>query len=129
MIRRFFLIATAACALLTGALATAALAQGTVMEAAEIERLLTGNTAEGQWDGASYKSYFGPGGTTVFVPSDGAPLRGKWRVNPETNQYESFFDAVGWTGYTILRTDAGFAWVLNDKAYPFAVIEGRALSF
>ncbi|MCQ0091124.1 hypothetical protein [Roseovarius sp. M141] len=129
MRRRFFFNAAALCVLALSSLGASAFAQETRMSADEIARLLSGNTVEGQWDGTAYKSYFAPDGTTIFVPANADPLTGKWRVNPESHQYESFFDAVGWTGYTVLHTDAGFAWVMDGKAYPFHVLEGRDLPF
>ena len=127
MIRRFFM--TAAAAVLASVLAQGSAAQDAQMAAEEIKHLLTGNTAEGQWEGTAYKSWFGPDGTTVFAPANGDVMEGKWRVNAETDEYESFFDAIGWTGYIVLRTDAGFAWMREGKTYPFTVVEGRALGF
>jgi hypothetical protein len=55
-------------------------------------------------------------------------VAGKWRVNPETGQYDSFWDTIGWTAYTVLRTDHGFAWQRDGKTYPFAVRDGRRLT-
>lgn len=129
MSRRFFILAIAVCALVAGGADRAALAQDTALTAPEVQHLLSGNTAEGQWDGAHYKSYFDADGTTIYAPANDDPLRGKWRVNAQTGQYESFFDAVGWTGYTVLRTDAGFAWQHDGQSYPFSVVEGRDLAF
>lgn len=129
MIRRFFFNAAALCALALGSLGVPALAQETTMSADEIARLLTGNTAEGQWEGTAYKSYFAPDGTTIFVPANADALTGKWRVNEQSQELESFFDAVGWTGYAVRRTDAGFAWLRDGKAYQFFVVEGRDLPF
>ncbi|MEI4260501.1 hypothetical protein [Roseovarius sp. D0-M9] len=130
MFRRFFL-ATAATAVtaafLLGAQSRGLVAQETNMSVAELEQLLTGNTAEGVWDGVRYKSYFGPDGTTVYDPQDGDALTGKWRVNPDTGNFESFWDAVGWTPYAVLQTDSGYAWVRGGELYPFDVIEGRNL--
>ncbi len=129
MRRRFFLNAAAVCALVLGNSAEFAFAQESNMSADEIVRLLSGNTAEGVWDGTAYKSYFAGDGTTVFAPANADALAGKWRVNSDNDQLESFFDAVGWTGYKVLRTDTGFAWFKDGKTYPFAVLEGRIMEF
>ena len=127
MYRRNF-IAIIAAVLTLGALAPAAHAQEPNMTAAELEDLLTGNTVEGQWDGVGYKSYFGPNGTTIYDPQDGDALTGRWRVNQQTGQFESFWDAVGWTSYSVLRTAAGYAWGRDGKTYPFAIVEGRTVA-
>ncbi len=129
MRRRFFFNAAALCTLIVGSSGAFALAQENMMTADDIARLLSGNTIEGQWDGTAYKSYFDPDGTTIFVPVNADALTGKWRVNAQAGEFESFFDAVGWTGYAVLRTDAGFAWMKDGVAYPFAVLEGRVLAF
>jgi hypothetical protein len=127
MYRRFF-IATACAALMLGATAPAPYAQDTQLSASELEQLLTGNTAEGVWDGIPYKSYFGPSGVAIYDPQNGDALTGKWRINPETGQYESFWDAVGWTAYDVIRTNEGYAWGKDGRTYPFAMIDGRNVS-
>ncbi|HEY9037506.1 MAG TPA: hypothetical protein VIN05_00990 [Roseovarius sp.] len=125
MRRRFFLNLLACCAFALGGSAASVLAQETRMSAEEISRLLSGNTAEGQWEGKAYKSYFAADGTTIFAPGNADALIGKWRVNSDSQELESFFDAVGWTGYAVVRTDTGFAWMKDGEAYPFLVFEGR----
>ncbi len=129
MRRRFFFSIAALCAVVVGSTGISAFAQETRMSADEIARLLSGNTAEGQWEGTAYKSYFAPDGTTIFAPAGADTLTGKWRVNLESEEFESFFDAIGWTGYAVTHTDAGFAWIKDGKAYPFAVFEGRDPAF
>ncbi|WP_324753136.1 hypothetical protein [Roseovarius sp. Pro17] len=127
MHRRLFTTIAATTALLLGAAGTAAYAEGDTLSAPEVERLLTGNTAEGKWDGNSYRSYFGADGITIYQPQTGERLTGKWRVDEGTGLYESFWDTVGWTAYAVMRTDEGFAWSLDGKTYPFAMLEGRNL--
>lgn len=121
-------IITAALALALVPMGAALPAQEAVMSAEEVENLLTGNTAAGVWDGVPYKSYFGPNGTTIYDPADGDALVGKWRVNPKTGQFESFWAAVGWTAYSVLRTDRGLAWEVDGQTYPFELVEGRELA-
>ncbi|MFD0859748.1 hypothetical protein [Roseovarius aquimarinus] len=111
-----------------GITAAPAGAQEARLGAAELEALLTGNTAEGVWDGTPYKSYFAPNGVTVYDPANGEALMGKWRINPNTGDYESFWDAIGWTAYAVMRTEQGYAWGRDGKTYPFTITEGRALS-
>ena len=121
---RIVAAATTSAALLLGC---AALAEDVQLSAPEVEHLLSGNSAQGTWDSVAYISYFGTDGVTVYAPQNGEQQVGKWRVAPDTGQYEAFWDAVGWTSYTVLRTDTGFAWKLDGKTYPFTVLEGRAL--
>ena len=129
MIRRFFLTSAALCGVVLVSTAALALAQSSTLTADDITRLLTGNTVEGKWDGITYRSYFDPDGTTIFVSSNAEKMLGKWRVNAGSQQYETFFDAIGWTGYSVLRTDTGFAWQSKGTLYPFTVLEGRDLDF
>ncbi|MFX0545146.1 hypothetical protein ACEWPL_006330 [Roseovarius sp. S1116L3] len=126
MNRRHF-ISAAALALFIGAY-TPLHAQDTQLGASELAELFTRNTAEGVWDGMAYKSYFGPDGVTIYDPQDGDMLVGKWRINAETGEYESFWDAIGWTSYAVLRTQTGYAWRRNGKTYPFTLVEGRHVS-
>jgi hypothetical protein len=131
MYRRTFVAAAAtavAATLMMGFQPLALEAQETNMSVAELEQLLTGNTAEGIWDGVPYKSYFGPNGTTIYDPQNGDALIGRWRVDPVTGHFESFWDAIGWTSYAVVRTDSGYAWGRNGKVYPFAVTQGRSLA-
>lgn len=126
MTRRIFTACFSATFALGLATAPAA-AQDGPLTGSDIERLLTGNTAEGTWDGASYKSYFDPNGVTIYDAQNADPQEGRWRVNEATDKYESFFEAVGWTEYTVLSTDTGYAWKRNGNAQPFDVVEGNSL--
>ncbi|MET4128761.1 hypothetical protein [Roseovarius sp. MBR-6] len=92
----------------------------------EVEALLAGNTIVGTWSGTSYRQYFAPDGTTLYVPEGGKPDEGRWRTNPETHDYESWWRSTGWTPYALVRTeDGGLAWVNGDRLEPFRVLEGR----
>ncbi|MFX0541762.1 hypothetical protein ACEWPM_008505 [Roseovarius sp. S4756] len=126
MNRRHF-IPAAVLALSMGAY-TPLFAEDVHLEASEVKQLLSGNTAEGVWDGVAYKSYFGPDGVTIYDPQNGDALVGKWRINSETGEYESFWDAIGWTSYTVLQTQTGYAWRRNGEIYPFTLVEGRLVS-
>lgn len=120
---RIFSAATTSAILLLG---STAMAEDVQMSASEVTHLLSGNSAQGTWGNMSYRSYFDTNGMTIYAPQNGEQQIGKWRVTPD-GQYEAFWDAVGWTSYTVLRTDAGYAWKLDGKTYPFTVLEGRVL--
>ncbi|MBE0454565.1 hypothetical protein [Roseovarius autotrophicus] len=98
------------------------------LSASEIEALLSGNTIVGTWSGTAYRQYFATDGTTVYVPDGGKPDEGRWRTNPQTNDYESWWRSTGWTPYALVRTDAGsLAWVNGDRMEPFRVQSGRQI--
>ena len=128
MLRRFFLTVAGAAAFVpwTGGRASA---NETVLNARQIKELLSGNTIAGKWDGTPYRSYYDPTGLTVYQPDGGSVTKGKWQINPETGEYESWWQHTGWISYTILRTDTGYAWRQGVATQPFAVIEGRQIDF
>jgi len=100
----------------------------TKMSAEEIENLVSGNTIVGTWEGAAYQQYFAPDGTTVIVPEGGRPDKGRWRTDPETGDYESWWRSTGWTPYAMVRTAEGEpAWVNGDRLEPFRVLDGRQI--
>jgi len=95
------------------------------LTAAEIEVLLAGNTIAGDWSG-KYRQYYAADGATMYYPEGGTPDPGKWRVNADTDQYESWWETTGWVGYDILRAGEGYLWRdSSGKTYPFTVMEGR----
>jgi len=98
------------------------------LSAGEIEALLTGNTIIGTWSGAAYRQYFAADGTTVYQPESGKQDEGRWRVNPQTNDYESWWRSTGWTPYALVRTGTGgLAWVNGDRLEPFEIRSGRQM--
>lgn len=99
------------------------------LTAEQIALLLTGNTIEGTWSGTAYRQYFAPGGMTVYLPEGGQPDQGKWRTNAAQNTYESWWRMTSWTGYTVVMTNRGYAWKNGDTLEPFAVLEGRQVSW
>jgi len=110
------------------ALGTAAQAAQEKLTAPEIEALLSGNTIVGAWSGASYRQYYGPDGTTLYDPEEGRADEGRWRTDPETNEYESWWRSTGWTPYALVRTEEGrYAWVNGDRLEPFEVVPGRQI--
>tara|TARA_R100001369_G_C3237956_1_gene153510 strand:+ start:274 stop:654 length:381 start_codon:yes stop_codon:yes gene_type:complete len=92
----------------------------------EIEALLSGNTIVGTWSGTHYRQYYGPDGTTLYVPEGGRADEGRWRTNEETGEYESWWRSTGWTPYALVRTEEGeYAWINGDGLEPFSVVPGR----
>lgn len=117
--------------LLAAALLVAALparAANVPLRAPEIEALLSGNTISGTWSGTPYRQYFAPDGTTLYVPEGGKPDEGRWRANPDTNDFESWWRGTGWLPFALVRTPAGeLAWVNGDRLEPFEVLPGRQI--
>ncbi|MEM6589984.1 MAG: hypothetical protein AAF641_16175 [Pseudomonadota bacterium] len=99
------------------------------MTAPQIEALLTGNTIRGSWNGDGYTQFFDANGLTVYFPDGGRPDQGKWRVSADTDQYESWWERTNWTGYTIMVTNDGFAWVSRGELQPFEVFEGKQVTW
>ena len=99
------------------------------VSAAQIDALLRGNTIRGTWNGDPYTQFFDANGVTIYFPDGGRPDQGKWRVNAETNQYESWWERTNWTGYTIMMTNDGFAWVSRGELQPFEVFEGKQVTW
>lgn len=103
-------------------------AQPAQMSAAEITALLSGNTIVGNWSGTDYRQFFQPDGNTVYLLGDGRRDDGQWRVNADTNEYESWWRSTGWTPYAMVRTDAGgYAWINGDQLEPFEVLSGQQI--
>ena len=97
--------------------------------AAQIDELLRGNTITGTWSGSTYSQYFGDNGLTVYIEDGRPPSRGKWRVKNDTNEYDSWWEQTGWTPYTVMMTNDGYAWVNGGKLEPFKVLEGKQVDF
>jgi len=108
--------------------ATAGQGGPTHLKAREIAAILAGNTATGRWNGTAYRQYFASDGGTVYVTDGGRPSRGKWRVDPKTNRYESRWERSGWTAYRVIRLRGAYAWVkANGTKHRFEVRTGRRL--
>ncbi|MEM7598662.1 MAG: hypothetical protein AAF382_13285 [Pseudomonadota bacterium] len=99
------------------------------MSAPQIEALLSGNTIRGTWNGDGYTQFFDPNGQTIYVPDGGRPDQGKWRVNAGSDQYESWWERTNWSGYKIMMTNGGFAWVSRGELQPFEVFEGKQVTW
>lgn len=99
------------------------------MTAPQIEVLLSGNTIKGTWNGDAYTQFFDANGITVYFPEGARPDQGKWRVNADTGQFESWWERANWVGYTVMITNDGFAWVSRGKVQPFEVFEGKQVTW
>lgn len=99
------------------------------LNAAQIEALLAGNTIAGTWSGSDYKQYYGEDEFTMYIPEGGGNDEGKWRVNTETDAYESWWESTGWTPYNVVATNDGYAWVNGETLEPFDVFEGKQVSW
>jgi len=98
------------------------------LSAAEIEALLAGNTIVGQWSGTGYRQFFAADGQTVYVPATGAAEEGQWRVNAESDEYESWWRSTGWTPYAMVQmAQDRYAWVNGDSLEPFDIVQGRQI--
>jgi len=98
------------------------------LTADEIEQLLAGNTINGVWAGSTYVEYFSAQGQAIYIPAGGGPSEGKWRANPDTNEYESWWRSTGWTPYVIVKTDdGGYAFVNGESLEPFTVTPGKQI--
>jgi len=100
------------------------------LTANEIEQLLAGNTINGVWAGTNYTEYFSAQGEAIYIPAGGNPSEGKWRANPDTNEYESWWRSTGWTPYVIVKTQSGrHAFVNGDTLEPFTVLPGKQIEY
>ncbi len=98
------------------------------LTANEINALLAGNTINGVWAGTNYTEYFSAQGQAIYIPAEGPPSEGKWRANPDTDEYESWWRSTGWTPYVIVKTDTGgHAFVNGDALEPFTVTPGKQI--
>ena len=63
----------------------------------EIHKLLAGNSVHGMWGQSEYKSYFDPGGATIYHAKGRDPSSGYWRTTATQycstwNDHESCYD-------------------------------------
>lgn len=103
------------------------LAQSVKLQPHEIQALLSGNTAVGIWEGANYRQYFDPDGTTIYAQEGSRSARGEWRI--ENDEYQSIWPGdTDWEGWFVMEYAGDFFWV--SKSTPptvFTVEEGQQL--
>jgi len=127
MIKKLFAVTVIVFAL--GAIAPVSAAERQ-LSAAEIEAALAGNTVDGNWKGTAFKQYFAKNGETIYVAEGSAPSPGKWRADPASNQYCSWWQGTGWDCYDIFSTGPGsIIWVVPSDGYrsPSTVSPGKQL--
>ncbi len=100
------------------------------LDAAEIEAMLSGNTAISVGGGTAYKQYFDPSGATTYVPEGGAPSPGKWRADAAEDHYCSYWEPSGWDCYEVYSEGSdSIIWVApgSGTRYPARVVLGDQL--
>lgn len=101
------------------------------LTADEIQVLLKGHTALGNWRGAETRQYFDADGSTIYLDVDTSPEEGKWKVDEAKNQYCSWWERTGWSCYNVETDGRMYYWVSPDDAYrsSFMMTDGRQLGY
>ena len=100
----------------------------TILSSVEIEELLSGNTAIGEWSGTLYRQVFRSNGATIYLPENTRDSLGEWRVDAVTNTYESRWEMGGWASYSIGRLGMRYFWIGSSlPPQEFAVLVGERL--
>lgn len=99
------------------------------LDAAEVTALLTGNTAVGVWEGTPYRQHFDETGVTLFAQPEARTTRGEWRVDPETDEYQSIWPGeTEWEGWIVMIWMDEYYWLSRTTPpTPFEVVEGEQL--
>ena len=99
------------------------------LSALEVRELLSGRTAIGTWSGARYRQWFASDGSTIYAQWGARSALGKWRVNSQTDAYESVWERPEWTGYRVMRIDGQLHWtdLQGNNPQPFRVLPGQQL--
>lgn len=110
-------------------LASPAMAQSVKLKAHEIEALLSGNTAVGQWNGIPYRQFFDADGSTIYAQEGARSALGQWRVDLENDEYQSIWPRdAEWEGWFVMEYASAFYWVSKSTPpTPFRVEEGQQL--
>ncbi len=96
----------------------------------EIETLLSGNTALGEYGGSPTRQYFDAGGRTDYLPKGGNVDRGRWKAEREKDQYCSWWERGGWSCYDVLKDGETYYWAQgSDYHSPFTMTPGRKMEF
>lgn len=99
------------------------------LDAEEVTALLIGNTAIGEWEGTPYRQYFGEDGVTLFAQPEARTTRGEWRVDPESDEYQSLWPGdAEWEGWIVMIWMDEYYWLSRTTPpTPFEVVEGQQL--
>lgn len=111
------------------ALASMAQAQAVKLSPDELDALLTGNTAIGSWEGATYRQYFGADGVTIYAQEGARSARGEWRIDEATQEYQSIWPGdADWQGWFVMEHGDTYYWVSKaTPPTPFQVLRGEQL--
>ncbi|NIA68919.1 hypothetical protein HBA54_09970 [Pelagibius litoralis] len=128
MRRHFFALAVSLAAL---CLQSADVLADDKLTAGQIQQLLDGRTALGNWRGTDTRQYFETSGATVYLPEGGVPDEGKWKVDEAKDQYCSWWQRGGWACYDVETDGTTYYWVTpgDDYRSPFTMTDGRQMSF
>lgn len=102
-----------------------------LVSANEVEAALRGNTIVGNWVGEDYRQFFDESGITTYRPVEsGREDVGQWRVNAETDLYESLWGAqITWDAYEVHRNGDTWFWTGGGvQLSPFTIVEGNQLT-
>lgn len=104
-------------------------AQSVKLTAEEITHLLSGKTASGKWEGKHYRQYFNENGATIFAQEGTRSALGRWRVNRETDEYESIWPGeTEWTRWFVMEYAGAHYWVSKTTPpTPFRLLDGQQL--
>ena len=100
-----------------------AAAEAKTLTATEITALLSDRKISGDWNGTRYTQSFSATGHTVYIPEGGRADAGRWRVNSDTDAYESFWERSGWSSYSVVHEAGGLYWVdATGARHPFELV-------
>ena len=108
----------------------AAAAEERRLNAAEIEAMLSGNTAISTGGDPSYRQYFDPSGATTYVQEGREPSPGRWQADAAKDHYCSYWEPTGWDCYEVYSEGPdSVIWVVpgGSTRYPARVVEGNQL--
>ncbi|MEO1494972.1 MAG: hypothetical protein AAFV19_22740 [Pseudomonadota bacterium] len=102
-----------------------AAAESVDLTPAEIQTLLTGNTAVGTWQGQPYRQYFREDGDTIYAPKGQRSTLGKWRIGAT---FETWWESDGWTSWGVARDGHRLTWTGNGiTPQAFEMVPGPQL--
>ena len=116
---------------LLAATCTPAIADEVALKAADIEKLLSGNTVAGDSDRGAWQQFFDKGGSTTYVRGSEPPTVGAWKVS-DGKYCSQWPPQGGWSCYAVTGDLAAnpvtITWVGDSGTkYPGKVLEGNHL--
>ena len=90
----------------------------------QLQRLLSGNTLQGEWDGRPFTQHFNANGTTRYREDGGETTHGTWRI-VDSGQYCSVWPPFPReTCYEVLVKGNNILWKFDGKLHPSVVSQG-----